>query len=238
MASAGGRGAGRSYGGQVRQPSREPCVVFDMDGVIVDSEPLWVRARKQLVRDANGRWIAEAETAMMGVSSDQWSVYMRDRLGLDMTPTQIRDEVIGRMVALYHQAVPLLPGAREAVEALGRRWPLAIASGSDRVLLDTVLSSSGLTGRFAVTVSGEDVAEGKPSPQIYLEACRRLGADPANCVAVEDSGAGIQSASAAGMKVVAVPRPGFEPAAAVLAKADLILTDLVHLGTDAVRQLL
>lgn len=209
-----------------------------MDGVLVDSEPLWVRARKQLVREANGRWLAEAETAMMGVSSDQWSVYMRDRLGLDMTPARIRDEVIGRMVALYRGEVPLLPGARAAVEALGRRWRLAVASGSDRVLLDTVLGSSGLAGRFAVTVSGEDVAEGKPSPQIYLEACRRLGADPARCVAVEDSGNGILSAVASGMKVVAVPRPGFEPDAGVLGRAHVVLPDLLGLGPDVVDQVL
>jgi HAD superfamily hydrolase (TIGR01509 family) len=220
------------------QPSGEPCVVFDMDGVIVDSEPLWVRARKQLVREAGGRWVAEAETAMMGVSSDRWSVYMRDELDLDMTPARIRDEVIGRMVALYREEVPLLPGARAAVEALGRRWPLAIASGSDRVLLDTVLDASGLAGRFAVTVSGEDVAEGKPSPQIYLEACRRLAARPARCVAVEDSGNGILSASAAGMKVVAVPRPGFEPDAGTLGKADAVLADLLTLGPDVVDRVL
>jgi HAD superfamily hydrolase (TIGR01509 family) len=222
----------------VRQPSGQPGVVFDMDGVIVDSEPLWVRARKQLVRDAGGRWVPEAETAMMGVSSDQWSVYMRDELGLDLTPARIRDEVIGRMVALYREEVPLLPGAGAAVEALGRRWPLAIASGSDRVLLDTVLTASGLAGRFAVTVSGEDVAEGKPSPQIYLEACRRLGANPARCVAVEDSANGILSASAAGMKVVAVPRPGFEPDAGTLAKADAVLADLLTLGPDVVERVL
>ncbi|HEY6593402.1 MAG TPA: HAD family phosphatase [Asanoa sp.] len=222
----------------MRQPSGQPGVVFDMDGVIVDSEPLWVRARKQLVREAGGRWIPEAETAMMGVSSDQWSVYMRDELGLDLTPARIRDEVIGRMVALYRAEVPLLPGAGAAVEALGRRWPLAIASGSDRVLLDTVLTASGLAGRFAVTVSGEDVAEGKPSPQIYLEACRRLGTNPARCVAVEDSAYGILSASAAGMKVVAVPRPGFEPDAGTLAKTDAVLVDLLALGPDIVERVL
>jgi beta-phosphoglucomutase-like phosphatase (HAD superfamily) len=120
------------------------CVVFDMDGVIVDSEPLWVRARKDLVRDAGGRWLPEAETAMMGISSDRWSVYMRDRLGLrGMTPARIRDEVIGRMVALYGQGVPLLPGAREAIDATARRWRLGIASGSDRLLLDAVLAATG-----------------------------------------------------------------------------------------------
>lgn len=215
------------------------CVVFDMDGVIVDSEPLWVRARKDLVREAGGRWLPEAETAMMGISSDRWSVYMRDRLGLQaMTPAQIRDEVIGRMVALYGAEVPLLPGAREAIEATGRQWRLGVASGSDRVLLDTVLSATGLRDRFSATVSGEEVAAGKPDPLIYREVCRRLGVAPRSCLAIEDSGSGIESALAAGMSVVAVPRPGFVPDPEVLARASTVLPDLTRLSADLVRSVL
>ena len=215
------------------------CVVFDMDGVIVDSEPLWVRARKDLVREAGGRWLPEAETAMMGISSDRWSVYMRDRLGLRaMTPAQIRDGVIGRMVALYGAEVPLLPGAREAIEATGRHWRLGVASGSDRVLLDTVLSATGLRDRFSATVSGEEVAAGKPDPLIYQEVCRRLGVDPRSCLAIEDSGSGIESALAAGMSVVAVPRPGFVPDPEVLARASTVLPDLTRLSADLVRSVL
>ena len=215
------------------------CVVFDMDGVIVDSEPLWVRARKDLVREAGGHWLPEAETAMMGISSDRWSVYMRDRLGLQaMTPGQIRDEVLGRMVALYGAEVPLLPGAQEAIEATAQRWRLGIASGSDRVLLDTVLASTGLGERFAATVSGEEVAAGKPAPLIYQEVCRRLGVDPQSCLAIEDSGSGIESALAAGMSVVAVPRPGFEPDPEVLARATAVLPDLTRFSTDFVLSVL
>jgi HAD superfamily hydrolase (TIGR01509 family) len=216
----------------------QPCVVFDMDGVIVDSEPLWVHARKELVRQAHGRWIPEAETAMMGISSDRWSAYMRDRLALNMTAAQIRHHVIRRMVELYKKDVPLIPGAREAVDAIGRRWPVGVASGSDRVLLDTVLRSSGLAGHFAATVSGEEVAEGKPSPQIYLEACRRLGANPCSCVAIEDSGSGIASALAAGMKVIAIPRPGFVPDAEILGRATAVLPGLADLDPDVVARIL
>jgi len=205
-----------------------------MDGVIVDSEPLWVRARKELVRQANGQWIPEAETAMLGISSDEWSAYMRDHLALNMTAEQIREDVIRRMVELYRKGVPLITGAREAIEAIGRRWRVGVASGSDRVLLDTVLTSSGLAGHFAATVSGEDVAEGKPSPQIYQEACRRLGANPCACVAIEDSGSGIASALAAGMKVIAVPRPGFVPDDEILGRATAVLPDLTDLNPDVV----
>ena len=210
-----------------------------MDGVIVDSEPLWVRARQDLVVEAGGRWIPEAETAMMGISSDRWSVYMRNRLGLGhMTPMEIRDEVIGRMVTLYTAGVPLLPGAREAIEATRSRWRLGIASGSDRVLLDTVLTAAGLVGSFAATVSGDEVAQGKPAPLIYQEVCRRLGSNPPACLAIEDSGAGIESALAAGMTVVAVPRPGFEPDAAVLARARAVLPNLGRLSPGLVRGVL
>jgi HAD superfamily hydrolase (TIGR01509 family) len=222
----------------VSQLPAEPCVVFDNDGVIVDSEPLWVRARKDLVREAGGRWLPEAETAMMGVSSDQWSAYMRDHLGLDLTAAQIRHEVISRMIELYRQSVPLIPGARRAIEVIGQRWRLGIASGSDRVLLDTVLNSSGLAAHFAATVSGEDVAEGKPSPQIYQEACRRLGARPGVCVAIEDSSSGILSALAAGMKVIAIPRRGFEPDAEVLGKATAVLSALTDLDPGVVAEVL
>ena len=216
----------------------EPSVVFDMDGVIVDSEPLWVRARKDLVREAGGRWIPEAETAMMGISSDRWSAYMRDHLALDMTAERIRDEVIARMLGLYRVSVPLMSGAREAVVALSRRWRLGIASGSDRILLDAVLDSSRLTGYFRAAVSGEDVADGKPSPLIYQEACRRLDARPQACVAIEDSGSGIVSALRAGMKVIAVPRPGFEPAAEVLRAATMVLPDLIGLRPEVVARIL
>ncbi len=204
-----------------------PCVVFDMDGVLVDSEPMWVRARQDLVRSAGGRWLPEAGTAMMGISSDRWSAYMHDQLGLGhLNLAEIRAGVIDRMVALYRAHVPLLPGARSAVEAAAGHGPVAVASGSDRVLLDTVLESSALTRFFTGTIAGDEVAEGKPAPLIYQKACALLRAAPRHCVAVEDSGAGIESALAAGMAVVAVPRPGFEPPPATLSRANAVLRDL------------
>ncbi len=207
-----------------------PCVVFDMDGVLVDSEPMWVQARQDLVRSAGGQWLPEAETAMMGISSDRWSAYMRDRLGLGhLGLEEIRAGVIDRMVALYREHVPLLPGARSAVEAAAARGHVAVASGSDRVLLDTVTESSGLARFFTGTIAGDEVTEGKPAPLIYEKACALLGAAPSHCVAVEDSAAGIESALAAGMAVVAVPRPGFEPSPDVLARASAVLPDLLGL---------
>lgn len=205
------------------EPYATQCVVFDMDGVIIDSEPLWAKARQDLVRDVGGRWLPEAATAMMGVSSAVWSVYMRDRLRVPLTAPEIRAEVITRMIGLYRRSLPVIPGALHAVRAVAGRWRTGVASGSDRVLLDTVLSVTGLDACVAATVAGEEVAEGKPSPIIYQEACRRLGVAPRACLAVEDSGAGISSALAAGMKVIAIPRPGFEPDPVTLARATVVL---------------
>ncbi len=216
----------------------EPAVVFDNDGVIVDSEPLWVRARQELVRDAGGHWVPEADTAMMGISSDEWSAYMRDNLGIALSAGRIRAEVIRRMVALSTESVPFIDGARQAIEAIGARWRVGVASGSDRVLLDTVLATDGLGRHFAATVAGDEVPEGKPSPLIYAETCRRLGARPAACVAIEDSGSGIESALAAGMRVIAIPRAGFEPAAATLRAATVVLDSIAELKPDLVARVL
>jgi HAD superfamily hydrolase (TIGR01509 family) len=155
-----------------------------------------------------------------------------------MSAERIREEVIRRMIELYRESVPLIPGAREAIETIGERWRVGVASGSDRVLLDTVLNSSGLTDHFAATVSAQDVAEGKPSPLIHQEACRRLGAGPSACIAIEDSGSGIASALAAGVKVIAVPRPGFEPSAEILSRATVVLPDLTGLHTALIAQVL
>jgi beta-phosphoglucomutase-like phosphatase (HAD superfamily) len=161
------------------------CVVFDLDGVLVDSEPLWVRARQDLVRAAGGRWLAEAETAMMGISSDSWSAYMRDRLGLgQLAPERIRAEVIARMIALYRERA-LLPGARAAVEATAARWPLAVASGSDRDLLDAVLASSGLTGYFAAT--WRPAASGSGSPVRCCIRCQGSRCPEQACAASRPS---------------------------------------------------
>src|SRR5262245_32375587 len=227
-----------AYGCGMPATSADAAVVFDPDGVIVDSVPLWMLARQSLVDTAGGRWVPEAATAMMGVSSAEWSAYMRDHLGIPMTSEEIRDDVVARMAALYRHSLPLLPGAVRAVEEIAQRWPVGIASGSVRVLVDAVLESSGLDRYVTATVSSDQVAEGKPSPLVYLEACRRLHARPATSVAIEDSGNGIRSALAAGMSVVAIPRPGFEPDADVLRLASVVLPDLTELRVDLVAELL
>jgi HAD superfamily hydrolase (TIGR01509 family) len=210
------------------------AVVFDLDGVIVDSEHVWDEVRQRLAEERGGRWHDRASRDMMGMSSLEWSRYMHDVIGLAEPPEQINAEVVRRLVAMYSEELPLLPGAVEAVEALAARWPLALASSSNRELIDLVLSISGLERLFAATVSSEEVARGKPAPDVYLEAARRLDVRAERCAAVEDSENGILSAKAAGMRVVAIPNPQYPPADDALAAADLVLPKVADLTPAAI----
>lgn len=210
------------------------AVVFDLDGVIADTEQVWDEVRERLVRERGGRWHDRAQADMMGMSSPEWSAYMHDELGLAETPEEINDEVVRRMLARYRSGVPLLDGAVEAVERLAAAFTLAVASSSNRPLIDAVLDAAGIAGRFAATVSSEEVARGKPAPDVYLEAARRLGVAPERCAAVEDSANGLRSAHAAGMRVLALPNAHYPPAPDALALADVVLASLDHLTAAAV----
>ena len=210
------------------------AVVFDLDGVIVESEHVWDEVRQRLAEERGGRWHDQASRDMMGMSSLEWSRYMHDVIGLAEPPEEINAEVVRRLAAVYREELPLLDGAVEAVEALASRWPLGLASSSNRELIDLVLRVSGLERWFAATVSSEEVPRGKPAPDVYLEAARRLGAAAERCAAVEDSENGIRSAKAAGMRVVAVPNPRYPPAEDALAAADIVLPSVDALTPAAV----
>ena len=210
------------------------AVVFDLDGVIVDSEHVWDEVRQRLAEERGARWHDQASRDMMGMSSLEWSRYMHDVIGLAEPPEQINAEVVRRLVAVYREELPLLPGAVEAVEALAARWPLGLASSSNRELIDLVLRVSGLERWFAATVSSEEVARGKPAPDVYLEAARRLDVPAERCAAVEDSENGILSAKAAGMRVVAIPNPQYPPADEALAAADVVLPTVADLTPSAI----
>lgn len=212
------------------------AVVFDLDGVIVDSEHVWDAAREALSRERGGGWHEGAQQDMMGMSSVEWSRYMHERLGLKDPPEEISAEVVRRLQATYREELPLIDGATEAVARLAGRWPLGLASSSNREIIDLVLELSGLDQFFEATVSSEEVQRGKPSPDVYLEAARRLGADPAGSAAVEDSRSGILSASAAGMRVVAIPNKRFPPDEEALAAADVIIPSINELTPDAVEE--
>jgi HAD superfamily hydrolase (TIGR01509 family) len=205
-----------------------------MDGVLIDSEQAWADARRQLARETGGTWPPGTQERMMGMSSPEWSQLMRDELGVPMEPGEISEAVVERLKRRYRDRLPLLPYAREAVERLAARWPLAVASSSNRPLIDLVLELAGLAGCFSGTVSSEEVPRGKPAPDVYLEAARRLGVEPTGCAAVEDSTNGILAASAAGMRVIGIPRPDYPPDPDALARAAVVLGSLAELTPQVV----
>jgi HAD superfamily hydrolase (TIGR01509 family) len=213
------------------------AVVFDVDGVLVDSEPVWERVRRKFVADHGGRWADDAQDRMMGMSTAEWSAYLSEDLGLRLPAPRVAELVIAEMAAEYRAHLPLLPGAVAAVRDLAARWPLAVASSAPKSLIEAVLDASGLRAAFAAAVSSEEVARGKPAPDVYLEAAARLGVAPGACAAVEDSSNGLRSAAAAGLAVIAVPRPEYPPAAEALDQARLVLDSLTELTSDTIAAL-
>ena len=205
------------------------AVIFDLDGVLIDSEQVWDEVREQLVHERGGRWHAGAQADMMGMSSTEWSRYLHDVIGLADSPEELNAEVVRRMQARYAVHLPLIAGAVEATTRLATLFRLALASSSNRPLIDLVLSGAGLN-LFEVTVSSEEVERGKPAPDVFLEAARRLGLDPARCAAIEDSANGIRSARAAGLRVVAIPNRHYAPPSEALELADAVLPTIDRLG--------
>jgi len=210
------------------------AVIFDLDGLLIDSEQVWDDVRQQFVLESGGTWRPEAQRAMMGMSAPEWSRYVRDELGVDQTPERIDEQVVERLIRSYRDHLPMLPGAREAVQRLAARWPLGLASSSNREVIDLVLEVARLERFFKVTVSSEEVAAGKPAPDVYLKTARRLGIEPGRCVAIEDSHNGIRSARAAGMPVIAVPNPHFPPGDEALALATTVAGSLDDLTPELV----
>ena len=185
------------------------AVIFDLDGVLLESEQLWNEAKRTVVDAAGGSWQDDAPRDMMGMSAPEWTAYLRDELGVDRELDEINRAVVDEMRSLYRDGLPLLDGAQDAVRALGERWPLGLASSSNREIIDLVVAEAGFA--FDAIVSSEEVDRGKPAPDVYLRAAEMLGVDPSACVAVEDSSNGLRSAAAAGMAVIAVPNPEYPP---------------------------
>ena len=213
------------------------AVVFDLDGVLLDTEELWDEARRQIAEERGGRWPTNAQRAMMGMSSREWSRYMHDVVGVPDPPDEISAEVVERLEHLYRERLPLFDGALDAVRRIGARWPLAIASSSNRPLIDLFLELTATRDLFRATVSSEEVTRGKPAPDVYLEAARRLGVSPTSCAAIEDSENGIRSAAGAGLPVVAIPNRVFPPGEETLSLAHAVLDSLDELTVEAIEQL-
>jgi HAD superfamily hydrolase (TIGR01509 family) len=210
------------------------AVVFDLDGLLIDTEQVWDEVREAFVRERGGRWHERAQADMMGMSSTEWSNYLHDELGLQEPPEEINAAVVERIQERYRGGLPVIDGAVDAVRRLAQRWPLGLASSSNRPLIDLVLAELGVAGLFRATVSSEEVARGKPAPDVYLEAARRLGVRPERAAAVEDSANGIRSAKSAGMRVLAIPNRHFPPSEEALELADVRLESLAELSPDAV----
>src|SRR5215468_8579492 len=210
------------------------AVVFDLDGVLIESEPVWEQVRRQLVAERGSHWKPEAQRRLMGMSTGEWARYLSEDLDVGLPPETVARLVIERMAARYTDRLPLMPGAVEAVRRLAADWPLGLASSSPPSLIDTVLDAASLRACFAAVMSTEQVARGKPAPDIYLAVAGQLGRPPQRCAAVEDSSNGLRSAAAAGVHVIAIPHPQYPPAPDALEKASVVLTSLTELTLDTV----
>ena len=213
------------------------AVVFDLDGTLVDSEPVWEQVRRGLVAEQGGHWAADAQRRLMGMSPPEWARYLSEDLGVGLPPDQVATLVIDRMVARYREHVPFMDGAVDAVRRFAARWPLGLASSSPQRLIEAVLQSADLRSCFTVVVSTEQVAHGKPAPDVYLAVTAELGCPPPGCAAIEDSSNGLRSAAAAGLWVIAIPQPEYPPDPDALAQASLVRPSLADLTTDDVAAL-
>jgi HAD superfamily hydrolase (TIGR01509 family) len=214
------------------------AIVFDLDGVLIDSEPIWARVRERYTRGSGGHWYDGAEDRMKGMSAPEWAEFLRGQLAVPRTPEVIAAEVAAEVAEVYRDRLPLVPGAVDTVRALAARWPIGLASSANRSLIELVLASSGLAAAFSIAVSSEEVDTGKPAPDVYLEATRRLGVDGRRCLGVEDSPNGIKSALAATLTVVAVPRPDAPVPGDVLARCAAVLDRISELTPSLAEGLL
>lgn len=213
------------------------AVVLDLDGVVVDTEEVWDRERRAYVAQNGGTWTDAATRAMQGMSSAEWSRYLVEELGAEGDPPEVSRAVARMVVEEVERELPLLPGAVRAVNALAASFTLGLASSANREVIDAVLDGAGITQRFGATVSSEEVERGKPAPDVYLEAARRLGIDPTACAAVEDSSNGLRAAHAAGMIVIATPNHAFPPAADALALAAVVVDGIKDVTPELVTSL-
>jgi HAD superfamily hydrolase (TIGR01509 family) len=211
-------------------------VIFDLDGVLVDTEPLWAAAKRELVADVGGHWTDNAPAAMLGMSGPEWSEYMRATLGVPLAAPAIGRRVVARMLDHIEESVPVMMGAQAAVRRVAERWPIALASSADRPVIEAVLEAIGLAPLFSAVVSSNEVARGKPAPDVYRAAADKLGVEPADAVAVEDSGNGMLAAKAAGMAVIAIPNPSTGVDDGTLAKADVVLGSIEELTPAVVER--
>lgn len=210
------------------------AVLFDLDGVLTDSEPWWNDVRTELARAHDRPWTIDDQHSVMGANSGEWAATMRSRLHLEhLSADAIQDAIVDGMVERYRTLPsPVIAGAPEAVRRIAASRPVAIASSSHRRVIEAALDALGLRDVFGAVVSSDDVPRGKPEPDVYLRAAMLLGVPATRCVVVEDSLNGVKAAKAAGAFVVLVPNPSVPPAGDARTRADLVLDRLGDLDPD------
>jgi HAD superfamily hydrolase (TIGR01509 family) len=209
-------------------------VIFDLDGVILETEQEWNDVRHEFAAAHGGRWDETDQPAVMGANSMQWAEYMRDQVGVPLPPGEIYKGVVDALRTRYTQHLPLIPGARETIVGLASKFRLGVASSSPVELIEHSLELAGLRHYFGALVSSDEVPKGKPAPDVYLEACRRLDTTPARAAAIEDSSNGLRAAAAAGLAVIAVPNSSFPPAPDALSLADIVVGSISHITGDMI----
>lgn len=214
------------------------AVIFDLDGVIIDTEEVWNSVRHEFAGAHGGHWNKKGDQPLvMGANSMQWAASMRENNGVALSDQEIYEGITKRLRGRYERHLPLIPGAREAIGALAAEYSLGVASSSPPEIIEYALELAQLRGYFDAVVSSDDVAVGKPAPDVYREACARLGVSPERSAAVEDSTGGIQAAFSAGLAVVAIPNPEFPPSADAVALADVVLGSIAELDGAVVASL-
>ncbi len=212
-------------------------VIFDLDGTLIESEQIWADVRQRFTEQHGGKWTDRAQQKMMGMRTNEWSYYMHDDLRVPLDPTVIAERVVGGVIARISHQVPILPGADAVIERLAGAFTLGLATSATLAVARTVLEQTGWNEIFRVAVSADEVARGKPAPDVYLRALELLGADPARSAAVEDSANGISSARAAHLAVIAVPNRAYPPDATALSRASRIVENLDQIQAATIREL-
>lgn len=210
-------------------------VVFDLDGTLIESEQVWAGVRRQFVLSHSGTWHEGAQDAMIGMRTTEWAKYIHDDLGVALQPSQIAAQVVDAVKERLVQDIPIIPGAQEALDRLARVFPLGLATSAALPVARAVLERTGWAKLFRVVVSADEVANGKPAPDVYLRALELLQAPANQSAAVEDSRNGIRSAAAAGLAVIAIPNRAYPPDADALALATTVLSDLTSLEPAVVK---
>ena len=213
------------------------AVIFDLDGLLVDSEPVWFHVRTEMFQRFRIAWTTQDQKALMGKNTQAWIDYVYEKLGGKLSRDEVTNQTLDGMIRSYQTGhVRLMPGAQKAIEYCSSIATLGLASGSPKVLIDAALESNGWKGVFKEVLSSDEVPHGKPAPDVYLEVMKRLGMKPRECVVVEDSGSGILAGRASGAKVIAVPNKELMPPSEALANADKIIESLddIALGIEAV----